>query len=132
MDVPVRAVLFDAAGVLTAPFDIELVEGALAAGADPEVLVEVLFPLFASAGSGDSMGNRLERGEVTLEAFFASVGSAEGDVRLVVDPAAPTFFGHAWEPNAAMQAFVCEVSEAGFATALVSNNCANGKAPGTG
>lgn len=118
----VRAVMFDAAGVLTSPFSAELVAHALDAGADAEVLLEVLYPIFAHAGDGQSMGNRLERGEVSLEAFFESLPDDDAHhVRMVVDPASPTFFGDAWAANAEMQAFVAEVADAGFATALVSN-----------
>lgn len=117
-----RAVLFDAAGVLTVPFSFELVEPAVAAGADPELLVEVLYPIFAHAGDGTSMGNRLERGEVTLEDFFADLGPAEPHCRAVVDPASPTFFGHQWAGDPVMHDFVREVSAVGLATALVSNN----------
>jgi len=117
----IRAVLFDAAGVLTAPFGIELVAAALEAGADGDALVETLYPIFAHAGDGASIGNRLERGEVTLEEFFTSLGPIEADVRLVIDPDAATFFGAAWAPNETMQAFVREVSEAGYLTAMVSN-----------
>ncbi|MEM7285351.1 MAG: HAD family phosphatase [Actinomycetota bacterium] len=118
----IRAVLFDAAGVLTAPFSVELVGHALDAGADPHVLLDVLYPIFAHAGDGESAGNRLERGEITLEEFFASLGEHEQPhVRMVIDPASPTFFGDAWAPGLEMQAFVREVSEAGFMTAMVSN-----------
>lgn len=117
-----KAVLFDAAGVLTEPFSVDLVVPAVEAGADPDVLVETLYPIFAHAGDGDSMGNRLERGEVTLEEFFDSLGDKAVHCRHVVDPAAPTFFGDRWAPNVEMHAFVREVSAAGFATALVSNN----------
>lgn len=118
----IKAVLFDAAGVLTGPFSAELVSHALEAGADAQVLLDVVYPLFATEGPGDSMGNRLERGEVSLEAFFASLGDHEPHVRLVLDPAEPTFFGHGWAGNDDMQAFVAEVRAHGFATAMVSNN----------
>ncbi len=117
-----RAVLFDAAGVLTAPFSFELVEAAIEAGADADVLVEVLLPIFSEAGDGDSVGNRLERGEVSLEEFLVSLGAAEPHIRKVIDPTQSTFFGAKWGPNEAMHEFVAEVHEAGFATALVSNN----------
>ena len=118
----VRAVLFDAAGVLTAPFSAELIGDALEAGADPEVLLNVLYPIFAHAGDGASAGNRLERGEITLEEVFASLAPAEQPhVRMVIDPASPTFFGDTWAPGPEMQAFVREVADAGFQTAMVSN-----------
>ncbi len=141
----IRAVLFDAAGVLTAPFGFDLVEDALAAGANAEVLMDVLLPIFSnhtpdtgdtgstgSAGStnntdntdntGSQVGNRLERGEVTLEEFFESLGDVRTDIELVIDPTKPTFFGDRWTANSVMHDFVREVHAAGFATALVSNN----------
>lgn len=118
----VRAVMFDAAGVLTDPFSAELVGPALESGADPRVLMEVLFPIFASAGDGESMGNRLERGQVSLEEFLQSLDDdAVAHVRKVIDPASSTFFGGWWGSNVEMQAFVREVADAGFRTALVSN-----------
>lgn len=118
----IRAVLFDAAGVLTAPFSVDLVRTALDAGADPDVLLNVLYPIFAHAGDGESAGNRLERGEITLEEFLSSLGpDAEPHVRMVIDPGSPTFFGDAWAPGEEMQAFVREVAAAGFKTAMVSN-----------
>ncbi len=117
----IRAVLFDAAGVLTAPFSADLVTDAIAAGSDPEVLFNVLYPIFASAGDGASAGNQLERGELTLEDFFASLDGNETDIRRVLDPAAPEFFGHRLTANVPMQAFVEEVASSGFRTGLVSN-----------
>lgn len=122
MTTNVRAVLFDAAGVLTAPFSFELVEAAIAAGAAADVLVEVLLPIFSEAGDGDSVGNRLERGEVSLEDFLVSLGDAEPHIRKVIDPTESTFFGATWGSNQAMHDFVVEVHDAGFVTALVSNN----------
>ncbi len=118
----IEAVIFDGAGVLTDAFSAELVAGALAAGADADVLVEVLYPLFADAGTGASVGNRLERGEISLEDFLGALGEHEPDVRLVLDPAAPTFFGHGFGPNLPMHQLVRDVKAAGLATALVSNN----------
>lgn len=117
-----KAVLFDAAGVLTAPLGADLVLEALEAGANAEVLIEVLLPIFSSEGDADSVGNKLERGEVTLAAFLESLGDAQADIAMVIDPDSPTFFGRCWTGNQAMHAFVHEVHEAGFATALVSNN----------
>ena len=118
----IRAVLFDAAGVLTAPFSADLVGHALDAGADPDVLLNVLYPIFAHAGDGESAGNRLERGEITLEEFFASLDPADQPhVRMVIDPASSSFFGDSWAPNLQMQDFVREVAAAGYRTALVSN-----------
>ncbi len=118
----IRGVLFDAAGVLTAPFSAQLVGHALDAGADPDVLLNVLYPMFAHAGDGESPGNRLERGEITLEEFFVTLGPDEQPhVRMVIDPASSTFFGDSWAPNLEMQDFVREVASAGLGTAMVSN-----------
>ncbi len=118
----IDAVLFDGAGVLTDAFSAELVAGGVPAGADADVLANVLLPLFADAGNGTSAGNRLERGEIDLEEFLEGLGEDEPHVRLVLDPAAPTFFGHGFGPNLAMQQLVRDVNAAGIATALVSNN----------
>ena len=117
-----RAVLFDVAGVLTEGFSHAIVEGAVAAGADLGVLAEALLPIFAGEGDGDSTGNRLERGEITLEAFLSSLGDAERDARMVLDPASEHFFGRKLAPMPVMHAFVAEVRDAGFLVAAVSNN----------
>ncbi len=120
-----KAVLFDAAGVLTAPFSFDLVAEAITSGADVDTLVEVLLPIFSGEGADDDavrVGNQLERGEVSLEDFLDSLGEARRDAAMVIDPHSPTFFGRYWSPNIAMAEFVHEVHEAGFLTGLVSNN----------
>lgn len=117
-----EAVLFDVAGVLTEGFTHALVAEAIEAGADFGLLAEALLPVFAGEGDGDSPGNRLERGEISLEEFLGGLGPAEPHARMVIDPASPHFFGHQLGAKAAMHAFVDEVRAAGCKTAAVSNN----------
>lgn len=117
-----EAVLFDVAGVLTEGFTHALVAEAIEAGADFGLLAEALLPVFAGEGDGDSPGNRLERGEISLEEFLVGLGAAEPHARMVIDPASPHFFGHQLGAKAAMHAFVDEVRAAGCKTAAMSNN----------
>ncbi len=117
-----EAVLFDVAGVLTEGFTHALVAEAIEAGADFGLLAEALLPVFAGEGDGDTPGNRLERGEMTLEDFLTTLGPAEPHARMVLDPASPQFFGAGLAPKLAMHAFVDEVRAAGLKTAAVSNN----------
>lgn len=117
-----QAVLFDVAGVLTEGFTHALVAEAIEAGADFGLLAEALLPVFAGEGDGDSPGNRLERGELSLEDFLRGLGPAEPHARMVIDPASAHFFGHQLGAKQAMHDFVDEVRAAGFKTAAVSNN----------
>ncbi|MGI9624700.1 MAG: HAD-IA family hydrolase [Acidimicrobiales bacterium] len=118
----ISAVMFDAAGVLTEPFSPELAGPAIEAGADPNVLVDVLVPLFSAGSDNGSVAGRVERGEANMEELFEALGSDGVHARMVIDPASPTYFGHTWRPDLEMRDFVREVHAAGFATALVTNN----------
>ncbi len=118
----IRAVLFDVAGVLTESYSHLIVQGAEAAGADMDALAQCLVPVFAGERDTESVGHRLERGEVTLDEFLGSLGPSEADARAVLHPDSPHFFGHRLAPQPEMHAFVAELAATGIATAVVSNN----------
>lgn len=118
----IKAVLFDVAGVLSVGYTHLIVDAARVLGADLDQLAHALLPVFVSVDDTGSMGHRLERGEVSLEEFLASLGAAEADARAILHPASDHFFGRGLHPQPAMHAFVDEVRAAGLRTAIVSNN----------
>ena len=118
----IKAVLFDVAGVLTEGYTRFIVESAMQTGADLHALGSALLPVFAGDDDTESVGHQLERGEVTLEEFHASLGELEDDARAVLHPASEHFFGHRLEPEPTMHAFVAELVDAGYLTGVVSNN----------
>lgn len=117
----IKAVLFDAAGVLTGGYTHVVAASAVAMGADLDALAGALLPVFAGEADTDSTGHRLERGEVPLEEFLSSLGPVEADARAVLHPDSPHFFGHRLAPEPSMMAFVDEVRASGRTTAVVSN-----------
>tara|TARA_B100000953_G_scaffold299738_1_gene300708 strand:- start:276 stop:905 length:630 start_codon:yes stop_codon:yes gene_type:complete len=118
----VKAVLFDVAGVLTESYGHIILETAVEIDANIELLAEALIPVFLGEEDTDEMGHRLERGEVSLEDFLRSLGPVENDARSLLHPDSPHFFGHSFSPNREMMEFANELSEAGFATGIVSNS----------
>lgn len=117
----IKAVLFDVAGVLSVSYTHLMVERGIELGLNLERMAEVLLPIFAGAADTDSIGHQLERGEVSLDEFFASLGDLETDARAVLDPDSEHFFGHGLEPEPLMSAFVDELRVAGLRTGVISN-----------
>ena len=118
----IKAVLFDVAGVLTESYGHILLEAAEEIDANIEMLAEVLLPIFLGENDPDNMGHKLERGEVSLEDFLGSLGPAEHDVRALLHPDSPHFFGHSFNPNQKMMEFADELSAGSVATGIVSNS----------
>lgn len=118
----IEAVLFDVAGVLTSSLGSAFLDGGVTAGVDLDAMAESLLPMFAGAGDGDLAGHRLERGEITLEGFFDSLGDLGADARTMMSPSSPHFFGTLLTQQAAMHAFVDEVRALGLKIAAVSNH----------
>lgn len=117
----VRAVVFDVGGVLTEPLGETIGRRMLQTGVDLEVMASVMLPMFASPTDGDEPAHRLERGEITIADFVASMGDHADLVRRVLDPASADF-AIVLSPHHGMQALVAELKEAGFATGLLSNS----------
>lgn len=120
-DLGVRAVLFDFAGVLTQPIANAFAVGAARAGVSQDLLRSVLVPMFLSAEDSDLPAHQLERGEISLAAFLASLGDHASVVGPLLDPASPSFVVGEFRAAPDMLAFASEVHEAGMKTAVVSN-----------
>jgi putative hydrolase of the HAD superfamily len=117
----IRGVLFDVAGVLSGPLAPAMVAAVQAAAIDLSAAGPALLGAFATAGDGDEPVHRLERGEITLDAFFAGLGEHETAVRLLLDPASPHFGMHGLAAHEDMHAFVREVRASGRRVGVISN-----------
>ena len=117
----IRAVLFDFAGVLTQPIAEAFAVCAARAGVDESLLRSVLVPMFLSADDTDLPAHRLERGEISLETFLATLNGDAVPVRRLLDPASPSFVVGEFRPSLPMQAFAEELGQAGRRIAVVSN-----------
>ncbi len=117
-----KAVIFDVAGVLTESIGQILLEAAVGIEGDLEKLAEALIPVFMGEGDTDVAGHRLERGEITLDFFLASLGEVEKEAWTILHPDSGSFFGDNLQPKPEMHDFVAELNEAGFKTGIVSNN----------
>ena len=120
-DPAVRAVLFDFAGVLTQPISEAFAVCAARAGVDEGLLRSVLVPMFMSAEDTDLPAHRLERGEISLEAFLATLDDDAAPVRRLLDPSSLSFVVGEFQPSLPMQRFAQELGAAGIKTAVVSN-----------
>jgi len=117
------AVLFDVGGVLTVPLIEVFLERITAAGVDLATVGPVLLSAFASDGDGhsDHAAHRLERGEITLEAFFETLGPDADAVRTLLDPASPFYGPGALRAHPGMHALAAEAARAGLAVGILSN-----------
>jgi len=88
-----KAVIFDVAGVLTESIGQILLEAAVGIEGDLEKLAEALIPVFMGEGDTDVAGHRLERGEITLDFFLASLGEVEKEAWTILHPDSGNFFG---------------------------------------
>lgn len=118
----IEAVVFDFGGVLTQPFLPAVVRAATEAGLDPIRLGSLLQPMFAGAEDTDLPAHRLERGEITLEAFFGSLGDGEAAARTLLDPTSPFFVLARLRPHEGMLAFSREAHASGRQTAILTND----------
>jgi putative hydrolase of the HAD superfamily len=117
------AVLFDVGGVLTGPLIEVFLERITTAGIDLASVGPVLLSAFASEGDGrsDHAAHRLERGEITLEAFFDTLGPDADSVRTLLDPGSPFYGPGALRAHPGMHALAAEATRAGLAVGIVSN-----------
>jgi putative hydrolase of the HAD superfamily len=119
--VPLRAVVFDAAGTLTVPL-VELflrqVEGA---PFDAREAALALHDAVLQEGDGDSLPHRCERGEVGLDDLLRWVDERTPGASALIDPRSPHFLLGAVEWSAPMTALLTDAKAAGVPTAIVSN-----------
>lgn len=115
------AVLFDFGGVFTqSPFEVVRLHGE-EVGADPEVILEVLFGSYDR--DDDHPWHRLERGEVSLDDALAEIRALAGEAGLSVDPfAAFAKFGTGGSMADAMVERTRKLRADGYRTALITNN----------
>ena len=118
----IDAVVFDFGGVLTHPFLPAIIQAATEAGLDPVSLGSLLQPMFAGAEDTDLPAHRLERGEITLDVFFASLGDGEAAARTLLSPTSPYFVLDRLRPHEGMLAFSCEVHASGRRMAILTND----------
>ena len=81
-----------------------------------------MWAAFAAAGDADEPAHRLERGEVSLEHFFALMRPHEATARVLMDPLSEYFVPAGFEPHAGMHDFVREVRDLGLKTAVITNS----------
>jgi len=120
----IKAVCFDVAGVMTQPIGTAFMQQINAAGLQITDLANSSLMSFSVAGDGDVPAHRLERGELTLEEFFALLSPSDRASRPLMDPASRYFVPGVFEPHDGMHAFVREVRDAGLRTALITNSVA--------
>lgn len=118
---PIRAVLFDAGGVLTTPLGPAMVAAAVAAGVDLHQVGPTLLHAFASSGDGDEPIHRLERGEITLDDLLRGMGEHEEQVRRLLDPASPGFGLRNLRRHDGMHQLLADVRATGRKVGVVSN-----------
>jgi len=115
------AVLFDFGGVFTqSPFEVVRLHGE-EMGADPEVILEVLFGAYDQ--DNDHPWHRLERGEVSLDDALAEIRALATDAGLEIDPfGAFAKFGTGGSMADAMVERTMRLRADGVRTALITNN----------
>jgi len=117
----IRAVCFDVGGVMTRSVGAVFVRQAAAAGLEPSAAKSAMWATFASEGDSDEPAHRLERGEITLEQFFALLGPLEPTARVLMDPASEYFVPSSFEAHPGMHEFAADARAMGLKTALISN-----------
>lgn len=116
----VRAVCFDVGGVLTEPLAPTFLRLAAESALDLSAVGPVLLSMFASADDTDLPGHRLERGEITLQEFYAELGEVGPLSKVLFDPSSPHFAIPHLVPSVRMHEFLAEV-RARLPVAVVSN-----------
>ena len=119
--VPLRAVVFDAAGTLTVPLVEMFLRQVEGAPFDARVAALALADAVLQEGDGDSLPHRCERGEVGLDDLIEWVDERAPGASALIDPRSPHFLLGAIEWSAPMTALLGDARAAGLPTAIVSN-----------
>ncbi len=88
------------------------------------VAVAGAFAEFASDTDGDAPAHRLERGEISLEAYFDLLGPVGPAARQLLDPRSEWFVPAHFVAHQGMHRLAREVAARGYRTALVTNSVA--------
>lgn len=117
----IKAVCFDVGGVLTSPLR-ETFEKISAGGAVDMAKVGPQFrDTFMVGHDGDLPSHRLERGEISMDDFVASLGEAREAVWSLMHPDSPhSLFAH-MTGHDGMHRLVDDARNAGYLTGIVSN-----------
>ena len=117
----IKAVVFDVGGVLTSPLR-ETFEKIAAGGVVDLAKVGPQFrDTFMVGHDGDLPSHRLERGEISMDEFVATLGEARDAVWSLMHPDSPhSLFMHV-TPHAGMHRLVDDARAAGYKTGIVSN-----------
>jgi putative hydrolase of the HAD superfamily len=121
---PLRAVVFDAAGTLTVPLVDLFLRQVDGAPFDARVAALALAEAVLQEGDGDSLPHRCERGEVGLEDLLGWVDERAPGASALIDPGSPHFLLGAIEWSGPMTALLADARAAGVPTAIVSNQFA--------
>lgn len=117
----IDAVIFDVGGVLTVPLRETLEIIAVRGTVDLTVAGPHFRNTFIGGHDGDQPSHMLERGEMTMDDFIATLGEARIPVWQLLHPDSPDSLHANVTAHSGMHDLVDDARTAGYKTAIVSN-----------